>query len=942
MVSSGVDDFSAAPAVKPGAVDRKNYVDIDRDTVLSYRYQQADESLISVDDYFYNSLESKADNGKDYSYNAELPLNEYLGNIVEKDSFTDTAHEFFPKWTKSFFEVFEALSTGGVGSVVGWIVKTVLMGTLFASASAEKKNELFNKTWVDTSEPEKNKTNYDERYDSTDKKATLYGSMLTQDVKKKNYVYNQNINDVLFAFIGKGSRAVSGGLIDINVGVEQTPFSLGQSVTFESKTEVKEKETKMNDGDTFDFKHYVVVEVSEALKCDTADANKEEWQTGQRVVLAPLYDVSTTKYDDKADQTFKIACPPVMCPLVKTSGAQRAFVTEGVDPQGYGRVRIKYPWQSGKDDDSPFIRMAVPYVPNTDENGGGFYFQLREGTEVLVDYEHGNIERPYVVGSLYNAQTKAPRDSGTFTTWPVSLHPDLPSNPLTIASLKGHRIKFDDNGNTEDFLMSAFPALDLLKPLWKNISPDFRLDQKGESTFTGGITLTDKWGMYKIDCSSTNRSITVCSPFGDVKINAFTGITINAPNGNVSIKGKNVTIEASNELKLLSGLNIDKPGHEILRDTILKGITGAVTDIALQLVDMRLLRDVLEMFFKPIAGTMTIKSNRYMLLGAGLGKPEIPSKAYNVEGATQKETENDCIRLVKQLVYINTAVDSFGSFYVNEYKTAREDVKALGEFLKPESKEQQKKDFVSGAFNEGTLTKDDFEFPENITNERIQEAVMLANVTHNRILKLYKRCKDVFVDCNGFIMTKSYPAQLFTDNYSKIAKKIIPDCQPEFVRTILNKEERFTETDDVLEQNRTSLKMIKRMIAYKFINEGYAVEYLGSNLQFNTIEDYGREQDWMSWVNNLHRWTGKSISGAGGSVVRFLKEVKDEAVTKAKSMSGYDFFHERTIWGNGQKGEILMSDKEGSNTISFRNGAITREENTDGYTSKVKAILSMM
>lgn len=926
----GVDDFSAAPA-------EHDYVDIDRDTVLSYRCQQADETLVSVTDYYYNSLEKKTDNGNAYSYNDELPLNEYLGNMVEKDSFTSTLNEFFPKALKSIPEMMAALSTGGIAGLVGWVASTVIMGTVFASSSASKKNKIFNSTWVDDSEPEKNKGNYTERYDSNDKKATLYGSLLTKDVQQKNYVYNQNINNALYEFIGKGSKTVTGGLIEVNIGTEQTPFLLGQSVTFESKSDISEKKTKMGKDDVFNFDRYIIVEVSEVFKSEATDANKEEWQPGQRVVLAPLYSVSTTKYNATAEEAFKIACPPVMCQLVKTSGAQRAFVSEGVDPLGYGRVRIKYPWQSSSDDESPFIRMAVPYVPNTGENGGGFYFQPREGTEVLVDYEHGNIERPYVIGSLYNAQSKAPRDGATYSTWPVSLHEDLPSEPLTISSLKGHKIKLDDNGNTEDFLMSALPALDLLKPIWKPIFSKVRLDQEGNSCFTGGITLTDKWGLYKIECSTTNRSVTVNSPFGNVKINAFTGISINAPNGDVSIKGKNVTIEAGNELKLRSGLNIDKPGYSVVRDTILKGITGAVTDIALQLVDMRLLRDVLEIFLKPVAGTMTLKSNRYLLLGAGLGMPEIPSKAYSVKGAKQLETENDCLRLVKQLVWINTQVDQFSNDYVNEYTEIREAVRMFGNYVKPDAKEKNLKKLTDSS-KEGFFYQADFDFPDNIDDDEVMTAMFLANQVYRNIRAMRASCKRIFEECEGFILTKSYPGQLFTDNYSKIAKKIIPKCEPEFVRQILTGEEKFTKTDADLEEDRQTMKDVKRMIAYGFVNEGYAVEYVGEPLIFNEMDDIC----WMKWVNNLHRWTGKSVGGAGGAAVRFLKEVKDEAVAKAKSMSGYNAIHEKGIWGTGQKGEVLICDKDGSNTISFQNGAISRAENSDGYVTKVKAMLSLM
>ena len=61
--------------------------------------------------------------------------------------------------------------------------------------------------------------------------------------------------------------------------------------------------------------------------------------------------------------------------------------------------------------------------------------------------------------------------------------------------------------------------------------------------------------------NSAKRQISIESPFGDVNINAFTGITINAPNGDVKIIGKNVEIRANNNLKLVKG-NILFSSHD--------------------------------------------------------------------------------------------------------------------------------------------------------------------------------------------------------------------------------------------------------------------------------------------------------------------------------------------------------------------------------------------
>ena len=60
--------------------------------------------------------------------------------------------------------------------------------------------------------------------------------------------------------------------------------------------------------------------------------------------------------------------------------------------------------------------------------------------------------------------------------------------------------------------------------------------------------------------STHDRYINVKSPFGTVNVSAFTGINIDAPNGDINIRGKNVNIQAGNNLTMTSGTNITPEG----------------------------------------------------------------------------------------------------------------------------------------------------------------------------------------------------------------------------------------------------------------------------------------------------------------------------------------------------------------------------------------------
>lgn len=82
----------------------------------------------------------------------------------------------------------------------------------------------------------------------------------------------------------------------------------------------------------------------------------------------------------------------------------RATVKDNEDPEGLGRIRVQFDWQiqlSQETDEelmTPWLRMAQPYAGG----GKGFSFIPEIGEEVMVDFEGGNAERPFVKGTLYN------------------------------------------------------------------------------------------------------------------------------------------------------------------------------------------------------------------------------------------------------------------------------------------------------------------------------------------------------------------------------------------------------------------------------------------------------------------------------------------------------------------------------------------------------------
>ncbi|MCQ2159196.1 MAG: phage baseplate assembly protein V, partial [Bacteroidales bacterium] len=81
---------------------------------------------------------------------------------------------------------------------------------------------------------------------------------------------------------------------------------------------------------------------------------------------------------------------------------QIAVVTADNDPRYIGRVRVRYTWQNYTEKGSPWVRVLAPLASSS----GAVHFQPKKGDEVMLGYIDGNIDRPYVAGSLFNDKDK--------------------------------------------------------------------------------------------------------------------------------------------------------------------------------------------------------------------------------------------------------------------------------------------------------------------------------------------------------------------------------------------------------------------------------------------------------------------------------------------------------------------------------------------------------
>ncbi len=174
---------------------------------------------------------------------------------------------------------------------------------------------------------------------------------------------------------------------------------------------------------------------------------------------------------------------------VTPMGLVIGIVTDNQDPDGAGRVKVKYPWLSG-DHTSDWARVVI--LGGGAQRGIEFIPEIND--EVLVGFEMGDIHYPYVLGGLWNGRDAPPKKvtSGGKVQQRV------------IRSRAGHTITLDDSDGG------------------------------------GGVTIEDKNG-NKVALDSGANKLTI-KVQGDADLKSQGNLTLEAQ-GQVQIKGMGVKVD---------------------------------------------------------------------------------------------------------------------------------------------------------------------------------------------------------------------------------------------------------------------------------------------------------------------------------------------------------------------------------------------------------------
>jgi len=194
-------------------------------------------------------------------------------------------------------------------------------------------------------------------------------------------------------------------------------------------------------------------------------------------------------------------------------GVTVGLVTNNKDPDGMGRVKLKLPWLAA-DFETDWARVASPMAGK----GRGLYALPEVDDEVLVGFEHGRPEAPFVLGALWNGKDKPPESNS-----------DGKNDIRSLTSRSGHVIRLTDKPDAE--------RIEIIDKSGKN---SVVVDTKANT-----VTVT------------ADADVVVKATKGKLTLSGDAGVEITSASGGVKVTGgKDVNVKANTQL-VLKGATVD-------------------------------------------------------------------------------------------------------------------------------------------------------------------------------------------------------------------------------------------------------------------------------------------------------------------------------------------------------------------------------------------------
>ncbi len=205
-----------------------------------------------------------------------------------------------------------------------------------------------------------------------------------------------------------------------------------------------------------------------------------------------------------------------------------------------GRICVAIPVRDAKANELKWARVAMPYSGSK----WGFYFLPEVGDQVLVAFENGNIEKPYIIGSI-------PKDSNRFLSGSVNANNEC----KRIVTKNGNTIEFADVADQDG-------KQDKIKIHTANKSHNLTLDNE-----KGSMVLSDKEGKNKLEIQTTNGNIQLKTEHKlSIAVGDSIEVILNGDSGTVQVKCGKLNVEADQSAKVTTSGKLGLNGGNVALD----------------------------------------------------------------------------------------------------------------------------------------------------------------------------------------------------------------------------------------------------------------------------------------------------------------------------------------------------------------------------------------
>jgi hypothetical protein len=207
------------------------------------------------------------------------------------------------------------------------------------------------------------------------------------------------------------------------------------------------------------------------------------------------------------------------------------------DPEEQGRVKVMFPWLNP----SYVSAWARVMQIGASKAGAGFLWLPEVGDEVLIGFDRGSIDHPYVIGGLYN---------GVAMPIPPPSVQGVVANRRIVSRML-HTVEFDDGPEKMGIsIMTAPPEASPASVVLDAEQMKITVNSLGQIEITGAldVKISATGGELTLDAPAINiggeatASITIAGATVTVGGESAASVTVGGPASETSVSGSMVTL----------------------------------------------------------------------------------------------------------------------------------------------------------------------------------------------------------------------------------------------------------------------------------------------------------------------------------------------------------------------------------------------------------------